>query len=53
VFINNTRSIIIALYINDLLLFAKEEEELLKVKRALTDRFNIKDLGEVKYILGI
>jgi hypothetical protein len=53
VFINNNRSIIVALYVDDLLLFAREEEELLKVTRALTDRFDIKDLGEVKYILGI
>jgi hypothetical protein len=53
VFINNTGSIIVALYVDDLLLFAREEEELLKVKRALTDRFDIKDLGEVKHILGI
>jgi hypothetical protein len=53
VFINNTSSIIVALYVDDLLLFAREEEELLKVKRALMDRFDIKDLGEVTYILGI
>jgi hypothetical protein len=53
VFVSNTVLIIVALYVDDLLLFAREEKELLEVKRALTDRFDIKDLGEVKYILGI
>jgi hypothetical protein len=45
--------IIIALYVDDLLLFSNSLERLETLKRDLSSRFSMKDLGEAQYILGL
>ena len=44
---------IIAVYVDDLILICKSEEEMLKLKRSLSARFSTKDMGELHYCLGI
>jgi hypothetical protein len=53
VFISKDGTLIVALYVDDLLIMAKTEDEITSIKRKLTDRFNMKDLGIAKYLLGI
>jgi len=45
--------LIIAIYVDDLIIVHKDLGRINKVKEALNSRFNIKDLGEVKNLLGI
>ena len=49
----NTSIIIIALYVDDLLLAASELKELRSFKQDLTREFEMEDLGEATFILGI
>lgn len=53
VFVDHKRHIIIALYVDDTLIFAKETSTMLAIKKQLKDAFNAKDLGPASYILGI
>ena len=43
----------IALYVDDLILVGKHLADKRKVKGTLSDRFEMKDLGDIKYCLGI
>ena len=43
----------IILYVDDLLIMTEDDEELASLKRGLTARFEMKDLGEVKRFLGM
>ena len=45
--------IIIALYVDDLLLACNNSKLLQKEKEALKEQFCMKDLGEARYLLGI
>lgn len=45
--------IFIAVYVDDLLVISKSLEKIAKLKSDLKSRFEMKDLGEAKYILGI
>jgi transposase InsO family protein len=45
--------IIIALYVDDLMLVSNDMKLLLKTKRNLAGRFEMKDLEEIHYILGV
>ena len=45
--------IIIAVWVKDLLIFARDLEDLKKVKEALTKEFEMKDLGALEYFLGM
>ena len=45
--------IIIALYVDDLLIFGKTLKNVEKVKRLLSGEFEMKDMGELKFFLGI
>ena len=49
----NKRGIIIGLYVDDLLIFAKNESEIIQAKNEIKKVHVMKDLGEVKKILGI
>jgi hypothetical protein len=53
VFTNKERTLIIALYVDELLLFSSIVREIQLLKEALLVTFKMKDLGEGKYILGI
>lgn len=50
---NNQFLIIIALYVDDLLIFSNNEEENIKIKKELMLRFEMQDLGKAKSILRI
>ncbi|XP_069361062.1 uncharacterized protein [Maniola hyperantus] len=45
--------IILAVYVDDILIFWNEEQEMKKVKEELTLNFEMKDLGSAKLMLGI
>jgi hypothetical protein len=53
VFVNNERTLIVALYVDDLLLFSRTVREIQPLKEALSSAFEMKDLGEAEYVLGI
>ncbi len=44
---------IIALYVDDLLIACSNDDSLQQVKKELANRFNMKDLGPAKFILGL
>ena len=43
----------IGVYVDDIILAAKNEKQLKQVKEDLSNKFDITDLGELKYFLGI
>ena len=43
----------IGVYVDDIILAAKNKKRLKQVKEDLSNKFDIKDLGELKYFLGI
>ena len=43
----------IGVYVDDIILAAKNEKQLKQVKENLSNKYDIKDLGELKYFLGI
>jgi len=51
--VNKHKMIIVAAYVDDLLIFANDTEEKKKLKQELIKRFKIKDFGPVKSCLGI
>jgi hypothetical protein len=53
VFTTQDRSITVALYVDDLLIIARTIAEIQRLKTALSDAFEMKDLGEVSYLLGM
>jgi NRPS condensation-like uncharacterized protein len=53
VFTNKERTPIVTLYIDDLLLFSRIVREIQPLKEALLAAFEMKGLGEARYILGI
>ena len=53
VFLNENLGVIIALYVDDLLIFSKEMKSLLDLKTELQKAYNMKDLGEADVCLGI
>lgn len=44
---------IIIVYVNDIILIGDHEEELCKLKNFLAKEFEIKDLGNLKYFIGM
>lgn len=44
---------IIAVYVDDILLAGKTDSRIVEVKNALASKFNVKDMGELKYFLGV
>jgi len=51
--VNKRKIIIVAAYIDDLLIFANDAEEKKRLKQELMKRFKIKNLGPIKSCLGI
>ena len=46
-------TVIIAVYVDDIILVAGSEQRVIEVKEAITNQFQVKDMGELKYILGV
>lgn len=53
VFINNTENIIIAIYVDDILIFGKDKNLINKLKANLSNKFRISDLGPIHHYLGM
>jgi len=51
--VNKERTLIVALYVDDLLLFAPTVDRIQPLKQALSEAFEMKDLGESKFVLSI
>uniref|UniRef100_A0A1X7STY0 Reverse transcriptase Ty1/copia-type domain-containing protein n=1 Tax=Amphimedon queenslandica TaxID=400682 RepID=A0A1X7STY0_AMPQE len=45
--------VIIAVYVDDILIAAVTDEKISEVKAAIAERFDVKDMGELSYFLGI
>ncbi|MCO5559659.1 hypothetical protein L7F22_013260 [Adiantum nelumboides] len=45
--------VVIVIYVDDLILTGSHDEQILDVKNSLLREFNMKDLGELRYFLGI
>lgn len=45
--------VIIAIYVDDLLVTGNDPTEILNIKNSLHDQFKIKDLGQIHYFLGL
>ena len=50
---NGEDMIFIGVYVDNLILAARNEKQLNQVKEKLSSKFDIKDLGELKYFLGM
>lgn len=46
-------SVILAVYVDDIILAARSEQRMREVKKAIADAFTVKDMGELKYFLGV
>ena len=44
---------ILAVYVDDIILATKDERKLVQVKMAIANKFTVKDMGELKYIIGV
>lgn len=44
---------IVAVYVNDLIVITKTEEDMLKIKSKLSTHFEMKDMGKLHYCLGV
>ncbi len=44
---------IVAIHVDDIILAGKTDEEIAKGKESIGERFQTKDMGELKYILGL
>ena len=45
--------IVIVIYVDDLIITGSNKDEIANVKKVLGAKFDLKDLGELKYLLGI
>ena len=52
-FLNKSEQTILALYVDDLLIFLQSTEKINTVKRLLFEKFSMKDMGKASFILGI
>ena len=52
-YIKEKKVVFLVLYVNDILLIGNDVETLSNVKKWLAEQFQMKDLGEASYILGI
>ncbi len=53
IWVDNRRNLILALYVDDIVLLAREAQEIRRIKAFLTDRFRMKDLGPIHTVLGM
>lgn len=50
---NEDLELAIMIYVDDILVKSKDHNTLLKAKKEFSSRFNMKDLGAVRWVLGI
>jgi hypothetical protein len=53
VYINKETVIVIAMWVDDLIIFGKDMASINTLKEQLNEEYEMKDLGELKYFLGI
>ena len=53
IYINKSTGILIIIYINNILIIGKDKAKIKALKRSLTRRFEIEDLGPIKYFIGV
>ena len=46
-------SVLLAVYVDDVILAANSEQRMSEVKQAISNRFAVEDMGELKYFLGV
>ena len=51
--VSRSKYIFLVLYVDDILLAANDTDLLVEIKQLLFSHFDIKDLGESSYVLGI
>ena len=51
--VSGSKYIFLVLYVDDVLLTANDTDRLVKTKQLLFSHFDMKDLGEASYVLGI
>jgi len=51
--VSGSKFIIIVLYVDDILLASSDLNMLFEIKRFSSKKFNMKDLGEASYVIGI
>ena len=50
---NQTIFCVVAVYVDDIIIGCESEKEINDIKSALTQRFEMRDLGPLKYFLGV
>ena len=53
VFVNRDKRLVLATYVDDLLILGKDQEAIASVKSALSEHFKMSDLGPVAHYLGV
>ena len=53
IYINKLIGILIVIYINNILIINKNKAKIKALKKSLTKRFKIKDLGSIGYFIGV
>jgi Reverse transcriptase (RNA-dependent DNA polymerase) len=51
--VSGSKFIILVLYVNDILLVSSDLDMLFETKHFLSKKFDMKDLGEASYVIGI
>lgn len=51
--VNGNEMLIVAVYVDDLMIFSNDSEMKNKLKQSLMNEFKMKDIGKAQYILGI
>jgi hypothetical protein len=53
IWVDEGRNLILALYVDDIVLFARDVQEIRRIKAFLTNSFHMKDLGPISTVLGM
>jgi len=53
IYINKLTEILIIIYINNILIIGKDKAKIKALKKSLTRRFKIEDLGPIEYFIGV
>ncbi|GMF39098.1 unnamed protein product [Phytophthora fragariaefolia] len=50
---DNDQRCVVCLYVDDMLIASRDQDEIISVKAQIAEKFKIKELGQARYILGI